>query len=236
MKLTKKQINFLNNHTKRSWSLNPQTGLVDVKGDFDCSSRRFKSLQGIKFGKVSGYFDCSYNKLTSLEGAPQEVGRSFNCYYNNLTSLEGAPQEVGGSFCCSYNNLTSLEGGPQKVGGDFYCRNNKLTSLEGAPQKVGGHFACHTNQLTSLEGAPKEVGSHFYCHSNPIKKELLEMIWERMKGGISYFIALHSLKQEIEDFKKKSQDKKSYDLLLNQIVDEKLAKGACLLNKFGIYS
>jgi len=64
----------------------------------------------------------------------------------------------------------------------------------------------------------------------------LEMIWERMKGGISYFIALHSLKQEIKDFKKKSRNKKSYDLLLNQIVDEDLAKGACLLNKFGIYS
>ena len=215
MKLTKKQINFLNNHTKRSWSLNPQTGLVDVKGDFDCSSRRFKSLQGIKFGKVSGYFDCSYNKLTSLEGAPQEVGRSFNCYYNNLTSLEGAPQEVGGNF---------------------HCGNNKLTSLEGAPQEVGVNFNCYYNNLTSLEGAPKEVGGGFYCHNNPIKEELLEMIWERMKGGIPYFIVLHSLKQEIEDFKKESKDKKSYDLLLNQIVDEELAKGACLLNKFGIYS
>jgi len=64
----------------------------------------------------------------------------------------------------------------------------------------------------------------------------LEMIWERMKGGIPYFIALHSLKKEIDDFKKESKDKKSYDLLLNQIVDEDLAKGACLLNKFGIYS
>ena len=127
MKLTQKQIDFLNNHTKGSWFLNSKNGLVDVKGNFDCSCRKFKSLQGVKFGKVSG---------------------------------------------------------------------------------------------------------DFYCPGNSIKKELLQMIWERMKGGIPYFIALHSLKKEIEDFKKESQDKKSYDLLLNQIVDEKLAKGACLLNKF----
>jgi len=236
MKLTQKQIDFLNRYTIGSWSLNPKTGLVNIKGDFNCPCQELESLQGVKFGKVSGYFDCRFNNLTSLEGAPQKVGGNFNCNDNNLTSLEGAPQEVGGGFCCSYNNLTSLEGGPQKVGGNFHCGNNKLTSLEGAPQEVGVNFNCYYNNLTSLEGAPKEVGGGFYCHNNPIKEELLEMIWERMKGGIPYFIVLHSLKQEIEDFKKESKDKKSYDLLLNQIVDEELAKGACLLNKFGIYS
>ena len=194
MKLTQKQIDFLNRYTIGSWSLNPKTGLVNIKGDFNCSFRKLESLQGVKFGKVSGSFDCQSNKLTSLKGAPQNVARSFDCDNNKLTSLEGAPQEVGG---------------------DFYCSHNKLTSLEGAPQEVGGVF---------------------YCGNNPIKEELWEMIWERMKGGISYFIALHSLKQEIEDFKKESKDKKSYDLLLNQIVDEDLAKGACLLGKFGIYS
>ena len=215
MKLTKKQIDFLNKCTKGSWSLNPKTGLVDVKGDFDCSDKGINSFQGVKFGKVSGYFYCRHNKLTSLEGAPQNVA---------------------GSFDCDNNKITSLMGGLQEVGGNFYCYFNKLTSLEGGPQEVGGNFNCSYNNLTSLEGSPQEVGGDFYCPGNSIKKELLQMIWERMKGGIPYFIALHSLKKEIEDFKKESQDKKSYDLLLNQIVDEKLAKGACLLNKFGIYS
>ena len=161
--LTPEQEAFLNRYTEGSWTYNPATGLVDVRGDFNYYNEGAETLRDIKFGKVSGDFDCSGNKLTTLEGAPQEVGWSFDCRENNLISLEGAPQKVDGSFDCDSNKLTSLKGAPQKVGGRFDCARNKLTSLGGAPQEVGAGFYCRGNNLTSLEGAPQEVGGRFIC-------------------------------------------------------------------------
>ena len=161
--LTQSQENFLNRHTRGTWSVNPTTGLVDVFGEFYCFGQGLKSLRKISFGHVSGNFDFSSNKQTSLKGAPQTVKRQFNCSDNELTSLEGAPQEVGRSFYCYKNKLTSLEGSPKTVGGDFDCAINHLTSLKGAPQTVGGDFWCDRNKLTSLEGAPQTVGGNFKC-------------------------------------------------------------------------
>jgi len=166
--LTREQEAFLNKCTKRTWSLNPATGLVDVDGDFDCSEQNLKDFQGVKFGKVGGYFSCSSNYLTSLAGAPQEVGGGFDCHNNHLTNLKGAPQKVGGEFFCSSNSLTILAGAPQEIGGGFNCSYNTLTSLAGAPQKVGGHFYCSGNSLTSLAGAPQKVGGDFRCGSNSL--------------------------------------------------------------------
>ncbi len=154
--LTEEQKDFLTKNTLGTWSLNPTTGLVDVKGDFHCSGEELEDFKGVKFGKVTGYFNCDDNKLTSLAGGPKEVGKSFWCSYNKLTSLEGAPQKVGGNFACVANKLTSLAGAPQEVGGDFSCYDNKLTSLEGAPQKVGREFFCNAFELKhgkwNLEG------------------------------------------------------------------------------------
>ncbi len=164
--LNPKQEAFLDKFTRGTWSVNPQTGLVDVDGDFNCSYKTFKTLGGINFGKVSGDFLCQSNKLTSLAGAPQEVGGHFICYGNQLTNLEGAPQKVGRHFLCQYNNLTSLEGAPQEVGVNFVCSDNNLTSLEGAPQEVTGHFSCTNNKLASLEGAPQVVTGSFLCDKN----------------------------------------------------------------------
>jgi hypothetical protein len=167
--LTTDQEEFLNECTDGTWSVNPTTGLVDVKGDFDCSSKRLKSLSGISFGHVSGYFFCSNNQLTSLKGAPQTVSGTFFCTDNKLTSLKRAPQTVGGSFYCGENQLTSLEGAPQTVSEDFWCHQNRLTSLEGAPQTVGGSFNCMDNRLTSLAGAPQTVDVDFNCFHNNLK-------------------------------------------------------------------
>ena len=166
--LTPDQEAFLNQCTRGTWSYNPATGLVDVKGDFNFSGKRLSDFVGVKFGKVSGDFDCDRNYLTSLEGAPQEVGGEFNCSENKLTSLKGAPQKVDGDFGCYENKLTSLAGGPQEVGGGFYCEDNSLTSLAGAPQKVGRHFYCYRNNLTSLKGAPQKVGGSFNCSENKL--------------------------------------------------------------------
>jgi len=90
----------LNACTRGTWSVNPETGLVDVRGNFDCQTRRLKTLLGISFGQVSWNFFCHSNQLTSLEGAPQTVGVDFLCGNNQLTSLEGAPQTVGRGFYC----------------------------------------------------------------------------------------------------------------------------------------
>jgi hypothetical protein len=171
-KLTKRQENFLNRNSGNSakknsppttWTLNPQTGLVDVDGDFYCLEKKLKDFKGIRFGRVSGNFNCSINELTSLEGAPLQVGGNFTCSFNPIGSLIGAPQEVGGYFACIKNNLSSLEGAPQKVGDGFDCQVNNLTSLIGGPQEVGGAYDCNRNPLTSLEGAPLKLGGRFFC-------------------------------------------------------------------------
>jgi hypothetical protein len=163
--LTPEQIEWLDERTRGRWTLNPQTGLVDVDGGFYCSDQRLTDFKGVRFGVVTGYFHCSNNRLTSLEGAPQQVEVDFDCSNNRLTSLEGAPQKVGGSL---------------------YCYENQLTSLEGAPQQVEGDFDCSNNQLTSLEGAPSWIGESFYCSDNSVSEEALEDIYDIMRSGVSW--------------------------------------------------
>jgi hypothetical protein len=168
--LAREQKNWLNKCTDGTWGINPQTGLIDVYGDFECKEQRLPDFKGVRFGKVTLSFNCSDNSLTSLAGAPQSVGNFFNCSDNSLVSLEGAPQEVGASFDCSDNSLTSLKGGPPTVGGSFYCSENFLTSLEGLPEgfSVDGNFNCSYNQLISIKGSPQIVGGNFNCSHNQL--------------------------------------------------------------------
>jgi len=165
IELTKEQTDWLNECTRGKWTINPQTGLVDVSGSFGCIHQGLSDFKRVRFGNVSGVFDC---------------------YGNPLTSLEGAPQQVGGDFDCSYSSLMSLEGAPQQVGGGFNCSNNSLTSLEGAPLKVGGFLDCSYNKLTSLEGAPSTVGLGLYCPGNPVSVSVLKALYKRMESGISW--------------------------------------------------
>ena len=83
--LTPEQIEWLDSCTQGTWTLNPQTGLVDVKGDSDCSDQELTDFKGVRFGVVSGDFYCRDNQLTSLEGAPQEVGGDFSCNNNPVS-------------------------------------------------------------------------------------------------------------------------------------------------------
>ena len=164
--LTNDQKEWLDKCTSfKSWTINPQTGLVDVEGSFDCSSQRLIDFKGVGFGVVSGNFYCYDNELPSLKGAPQEVKVNFDCYDIELTSLKDAPKKVGGDFNCSYNNLTSLKD---------------------APQEVGGGFDCSGNELTSLEGAPREVGGGFDCSSNPVSESVLKSLYKKMQSGMSW--------------------------------------------------
>ena len=127
VELTPEQAEWLDQCTDGTWQLNPQTGLVDVEGDFHCDDQGLSDFKGVRFGKVGGGFNCNNNQITTLEGAPQEVGLGFYCRNNQITTLEGAPQEVGRSFNCNNNQLTTLEGAPQEVGGSFWCSNNPVS-------------------------------------------------------------------------------------------------------------
>ena len=113
--LTQEQKDWLDKCAKGTWQFNPQTGLVDVTGHFDCSGQELDSFKGVRFGHVSGTFDCSYNELTSLEGAPQSVGGNFSCYSNNLTSLKGFPMEIKGDIDLKTNPIWN-EIGPMVKG------------------------------------------------------------------------------------------------------------------------
>jgi hypothetical protein len=178
--LTQEQKDWLDEWVSGTWSVNPQTGLIDIAGNFWMPKRNLVDFKGVKFGKVSGFFNCSDNSLTSLAGAPQSVGKFFNCSDNSLTSLKGAPQEVGASFNCSDNSLTSLEGAPQEVGASFNCSDNSLTSLTGAPKRVGSFFNCSDNSLSSLEGAPQWVGGDLYFNDNTLSERAIKTVLERM--------------------------------------------------------
>jgi hypothetical protein len=187
--LTPEQIEWLDECTDGTWTLNPRTGMVDVDGRFNCSGQGLTDFKDVRFGVVEESFTCARNQLTSLEGAPHKVSVSFDCSDNQLTSLEGAPQKIGHSFYCHNNQLTSLEGAPREVGGGFYCGDNQLTTLEGAPQKVNEHFYCYDNQLTTLEGAPQKVGGGFFCSDN----QLTSLVGAPQKVGAGFYCEKNQL-------------------------------------------
>jgi len=103
--LTDDQKDFLDNCAGTRWKVNPDTGLIDVRGDFDCSDINLDDLKGLRFGNVSGDFFCENNHLKTLDGSPRKIGGSFWFQRNPLISLEGAPLEVERHFIF-YNYFT----------------------------------------------------------------------------------------------------------------------------------
>jgi hypothetical protein len=219
--LTQEQIRWLNTCTSCRWEINPDTGLVDVLGSFDCFQQGLTDFKGIRFGTVSSYFYCDSNQLTSLTGAPEKVGGSFYCNNNRLTNLVGSPKEVGGNFHCERNQLTSLEGAPEIVYKNFYCQDNNLTNLIGSPKEVSG-FHCDNNQLTSLEGAPERIKIYLNYDGNPVSSVTLVSIQNLMNKGNSYQEALSQYWDQMPEEDKilmhadnpdlSADDRKGYDL------------------------
>ena len=227
--LTQEQKDWLDECTKGTWpgalqgtwEVNPQTGLVDVEGNFDCSYMWLEDFKGVRFGRVNLHFNCSNNSLTSLEGAPQRVDGYFNCSHNELESLKGCPKYVGRGFDCGKNKLKSLKDAPDYVGEHFDCSRNELTSLEGAPNRVNGYFQCSynrlkslkyapeyvkrdfkcsNNRLTSLEGIPQSVGEGFLFDDNPISGLVSQdAIWEVIKRMKAKKISLEQAVAEVWD-------------------------------------
>ena len=188
-KLTPRQIEALNkvsinpyDKDKKSmtWSVNPETGLVDIKGEFVANRSEFfkgGTLGGIKFGVVEGKFDVHAIGLTTLEGCPREVRKGVGGY-----GLEG-------NFRCSNNKIENLIGGPIKVEGFYLLDNcNQLKSLEGMPEEVGGYFSIQScREIGSLEGAQKLKATGFVCSSTSVKN--LKGAPEVLSGKHPYFKA-----------------------------------------------
>ncbi len=198
--LTPEQIKWLDTWTSGNWFRKPETGLVDIEGDFRVHRQDLTDFKGVRFGKVDGNFDCSYNRITSLDGAPQEVGNNFHCYDNQLTTLDGGPSIVKWDYNCSRNNLASLKDATKLVNGYFDCSRNFLTSLEDAPDWIGGYFAFPKNQIVSLKGLPEHIGRRAEFYDNPVSVHTLSLLYNSMRSGMSWeeAVEMHwdSLKNE----------------------------------------
>jgi hypothetical protein len=154
--LRQKQIDFLDEYTVGSWSVNPATGLVDIDGDFlyEDFPREVKyPLRGLRFEKVTGDFifePSSY--MTDLDGFPQRVGKNFSCSRCHVESLKGGPIEVGGSYRCSFNKLKNFEYAPKTIPGDFVARfNHDLESFDGLPKYIGGDLRLEDGNPWQME-------------------------------------------------------------------------------------
>lgn len=102
------------------FTIDPNTGVVDVKGELHISKKMDKLP--VTFGTVTGPVYFQGAGLTSLVGSPRRVtskaqGGGFYCPSNQLTNLMGAPKTVNGTFICHHNPLTTLEGHPVRADG-----------------------------------------------------------------------------------------------------------------------
>ena len=135
--------------------------------------------------------------------------------------------DVDGNFYGSKKNLNDFKGVRfGVVTGGFYCDDNQLTSLVGAPQEVGEDFNCRYNKLVSLLGAPRKVGGNFYCSDNNVSLETLRIIFNRMKSGMSYPLALAASKNDIPQDDWDILDKKGYS--------PEMDKAISILGGFGL--
>lgn len=93
-----------------AWWVNPETGLVDVGGNFVLDSEKWKSgLLGIRFGKIKGYFNIDGAGISDASELPREIGTHLNADRNRFRTLEGIGL-VGGRLELDSNLLVSLEG------------------------------------------------------------------------------------------------------------------------------
>ena len=145
-----------------------ENGTVDVASSVDISFMDLEKIP-LSFGRIRGDFNCSNNRLKSLAGAPHSVGISFFCHNNLLTSLEHGPHQLGKSFICKGNRLITLNGAPDTINGSFDCSENHLVSLAAGPVMVNGTYDCSHNRLSDLEGLPRFMQGALYCLGNSLQ-------------------------------------------------------------------
>jgi hypothetical protein len=89
----------------KNYTIN-ENSVVDVNGDVDLSFKNMEEIP-IQFGIVKGFFNCSYNKLKSLKGSPKKCYILY-CSNNSITNLDFCPKCE--RLYCKNNNLKSLKG------------------------------------------------------------------------------------------------------------------------------
>lgn len=170
--LSPNQVKFLDdcmykstypNRKGSTWVINPETGLVDVEGDFILGNSGLPNLNGVKFGVVNGTFNLANSKLNDLSGFPKEVNGNVNLRSNELESLEGLPEKLGGGLILSWSkNLENLIGAPKEIKGDLNIENcYTLKSLEGSPKKVRVLLIESCPNLQNLKGGPEFLEGQF---------------------------------------------------------------------------
>jgi hypothetical protein len=147
--LSREQIDWLSSCTSGKLSHDASTGLVSVKGNFNCSLQGLKDLKGVRFGTVTGYFNGDGNLFTTLDGFPREVWGHLYLTHNLLTSLKNAPKEVGGHLTLNDNQLTSLEGLPRKIGALLWVSMNPVS--EEVLRKIARLMKSRKSYLDSVE-------------------------------------------------------------------------------------
>jgi hypothetical protein len=151
-----------------SWTWNPETRRVDVKGTVTISTTD-RIPPDLKFGVVTHNFYLSSgnprnSELGSADFTPRGSVGNINISYCHLKTLKDCTPIVRGSFICDSNDLTSLEGSPQSVGQIFKSDGNRLTSLKGITPTIGYSFRILNasigqgyNGLETLKDGPTSV-------------------------------------------------------------------------------
>lgn len=121
--------------SKDAWWVDPETGLVNVGGNFMLNPGWDKGLLGIKFGKVGGYFNVIGAELENPSELPREIGTHLNADDNKFRTLEGIGF-VKKSISLDGNLLVSLEGMTKDLLGEFNP-SSKFHGLAGNPVRSG---------------------------------------------------------------------------------------------------
>jgi hypothetical protein len=106
---------------KDAWWVDPETGLVNVVGNFILKDKWTEGLLGIKFGKIGGYFNVNGAGLESASELPREIGTHLNAGGNKFRTLEGIGY-VKMSISVEDNLLVSLEGLTKELLSSFQPR------------------------------------------------------------------------------------------------------------------
>jgi hypothetical protein len=125
---------------EEAWWVDPQTGLVNVGGNFILKQGWTGGLLGIKFGRVAGYFNVTEAGLEDPSELPREIGTHLNAADNKFRTLEGIGK-VGKTIDVDNNLLVSLEGmTPELLGGlpagNSVLRAGKFSGLSGNPVRA----------------------------------------------------------------------------------------------------
>ena len=122
---------------KDAWWVDPETGLVNVGGNFIIKDRWTEGLLGIKFGKVGGYFNVNGAGLESASELPREIGTHLNAGGNRFRTLEGIGY-VKKTISVENNLLVSLEGLTKDLMGlSTQLLHQKITMADRNPVRSG---------------------------------------------------------------------------------------------------